>query len=283
MSWLRWWDGTCSDPKWRVVAARSKQPVGNVVAVWAWLLEKARANDGELGDVDAEEIAITFGYDIDGVNAVLAAMTDKVLIENGAIRNWRKRQPKREDDSRERVTEWRKKKAEERNAPVRHGNAPEAEAEADTEKKEGNCPKPAKKRVRANVKYDDDFERFWKAYPNDGMPKGPAYAQWNKLSEAERKRAIASVPGFLAYCSKNDWYRPVWAERYLKNGYFDTHAPADATEDGTMPVPLDSQLYRPLLSRFRQEKGCEPEVNGTAAYFPTPWVMAAIENTRPAQ
>jgi hypothetical protein len=132
MSWLRWWDGTCSDPKWRVIAARSAQPVGDIVAVWAWLLERARQADGDIGDVDVEEIAVTYGYEVDNVASILKALADKGLIGEGAIKNWRKRQPKREDDSRERVKAWRAAKA--CNESVTHCNAPEAEA--DTERKQ---------------------------------------------------------------------------------------------------------------------------------------------------
>lgn len=135
MSWLRWWDGTCSDPKWRVIAARSKQPVGNVLAVWAWLLEQARPNDGELGEIDCEEVAVTYGYEIEHVEAIITAMSDKGLIEDASIKNWRKRQPKREDDTAaERKKAWKQRKEAERNALERigtHGNAPEAEAEAE--------------------------------------------------------------------------------------------------------------------------------------------------------
>lgn len=155
MSWLRWWDGTCSDPKWRVIAVRSGQPVGNIVAIWAWLLERARQADGNLGEIDAEEIAVTYGYEPEGVEAVLRALADKGLIEDSGIRNWRKRQPKREDDSRERVKAWREKQAEKpvtatqaepRNASVTHGNAPEAEAETDIQLADANCPaEPAPK------------------------------------------------------------------------------------------------------------------------------------------
>ncbi len=159
MSWLRWWDGTCSDPKWRVIAARSGQPVGNIVAIWAWLLERARQSDGCLGELDAEEIAVTYGYEPEGVEAILRTLADKGLIEEGEIRNWRKRQPKREDDSRDRVKAWREKKAEKavtathdepRNAPVTLCNAPEAEAE--TERTEANASVSRPKAKKSAIK-----------------------------------------------------------------------------------------------------------------------------------
>ena len=45
-SWLRWHIGTWNDPKWRLIAKRSGQPVAVVVAVWAAMLERAWTQDG---------------------------------------------------------------------------------------------------------------------------------------------------------------------------------------------------------------------------------------------
>jgi hypothetical protein len=199
MSWLRWWDGTCSDPKWRVIAMRSAQPVGSVVAVWAWLLERARQADGDLGEIDAEEIAVTYGYDVDAVSAILAALSDKGLISDGAVKNWRKRQPKREDDSAERVQKFRARKAAkqlaeksegndeiaadtQRNADVTRRNAPEAEAEAENlslvasrRDQGGDGEKPVIK-PKSSKTPPSLFDEFWLAYPKrDGEnPKQPA-------------------------------------------------------------------------------------------------------------
>lgn len=141
MSWLRWWDGTVTDPKWRVVAARAGQTVGSVIAVWAYLLEEARSNDGALPEIDCEIIGAALGYDPEAVQRIVDGMKAKGSVNDTGIVNWRKRQPKREDDSRARVAAWREKKAAEKsvtnqrdgacNADVTRGNAPEAEAEAE--------------------------------------------------------------------------------------------------------------------------------------------------------
>lgn len=204
MSWLRWWDGTCSDPKWRVIAARSGQPVGNIVSVWAWLLERARQTDGDLGELDAEEIAVTYGYEPEGVEAILRTLSDKGLIEEGSIRNWRKRQPRREDDSRERVKAWREKKAEKavtatldepRNAVVTHCNAPEAEAETErTEatasvsrtkaKKSAIRPdwQPSESCIAYAAKRDLSGDALWREaarFVNHHTSKGNLMASWD--------------------------------------------------------------------------------------------------------
>jgi hypothetical protein len=193
MSWLRWWDGTCSDPKWRVIAARSGQPVGDIVAVWAWLLERARQADGDVGDVDVEEIAVTYGYEVDNVASILKALADKGLIGEGAIKNWRKRQPKREDDSRERVKAWRAAKA--CNESVTHCNAPEAEAETETTVAIAPVVERAKRRTRIDQNWqpsesglssassrgmsESDIRREVPRFVNHHVSKGSVMASWD--------------------------------------------------------------------------------------------------------
>ena len=41
--WFRWWEGTGTDPKFKVVAQKSGESVAVVLAVWALLLENASA------------------------------------------------------------------------------------------------------------------------------------------------------------------------------------------------------------------------------------------------
>ena len=38
--WFRWWNGCCNDPKFALVARDSKQARGNVIAVWAAVLDR---------------------------------------------------------------------------------------------------------------------------------------------------------------------------------------------------------------------------------------------------
>ena len=157
MSWLRWWDGTVTDPKWRVVATRSGRAVGDVIAVWAFLLEEARANDGALPSIDVETIGACLGYEPDDVQRIIDAMRAKGSLNAEGVANWRKRQPKREDDSRERVAEWRERKRADREAvtrgnaraePVTQCNAPEAEAESEADSEAPSLRSGAAARAR---------------------------------------------------------------------------------------------------------------------------------------
>jgi hypothetical protein len=168
MSWLRWWTGTVNDPKWRIVASRAKCRAGDCVAVWAYLLEIAKDGDGDVTSSDAEECAVILGYEQEAVEAIIAAMRDKGLIEGQRVKAWDKRQPKREDDSRSRVAAFRARNAEKKsvthqsadtcNAHVTHGNAPESESESDTEidSKSTQLEAPREKRALASNHPDPD-------------------------------------------------------------------------------------------------------------------------------
>lgn len=86
-----------------------------------------------------------------------------------------------------------------------------------------NLPKVSE--PREEKPYPEDFEQFWKAYPTDkNMPKKPAFKQWQRLSPDKRAAAIAAIPGFRAYCRANDWYRPIYADRFLSQEKFEGYA-----------------------------------------------------------
>lgn len=150
MHWLRWHHGACSDSKWPLIARKSGENVGAVVALWAALLEHASQSE-ERGDVsrfDPEETDALYGWP-DGTSArVLRAMLEKKLIVDGRIRSWEKRQPLREDPTAaERKRRQRAREASMRNVehpevaalsrPVTHGHAPE---KIRTEKKKEYIP-----------------------------------------------------------------------------------------------------------------------------------------------
>lgn len=98
MEWFRWYHGACSDPKWPIIARKAKVSVGVVVSVWAALLEYA-SQDAERGSVegfDCETFDALYGYSDGTCEAVLSAMLEKGLIEDGCICSWSRRQPQRE-------------------------------------------------------------------------------------------------------------------------------------------------------------------------------------------
>jgi hypothetical protein len=131
MEWLRWYQGTATDPKWRVVAIESGQPVAVVLAVWAMMLERAAQSD-ERGTIDGWSDRVAgAALDVpgDAVTAVRSAMQCLVL-DGDRITGWEKRQPKREDGSAERAKAWRdrKKNATEPTDPDKNGKRTHANA-----------------------------------------------------------------------------------------------------------------------------------------------------------
>lgn len=158
MDWFRSWHGAPNDPKWLVIARKAGVAPGMVSAIaWAVFDHGSQHNErGRVDNFDVETYAVWSGWDEEDIQAVLDAMTAKGIIVDGRIAAWEKRQPKREDDSRERVNRWRDKQratakgqpgvtqdnalqaqdVTQCNAIVTHGNAPDKIREdTDTEKR----------------------------------------------------------------------------------------------------------------------------------------------------
>ncbi len=132
-SWVRLWHDMPTDPKWRVIAKRSGQRVGDVIAVYVFLLVNASCNTvtrGVTHGVVTEDIAAALDISDKDVTAILSAMQGKVLSKD-TLTGWEKRQPKREDNSSVRVTRFRQKNVTRRNGRVTHRNAPDSESDAE--------------------------------------------------------------------------------------------------------------------------------------------------------
>lgn len=121
MDWLRWWHGTVTDPKFQRIARMSGATVGEVLAVWACLLECASAvpecdagvteRDAERDGCDASVADVTrvlrgdvtsfdcadhdvlLGFSDGKSAAVVAALTERGLIVGGRLASWDERQP----------------------------------------------------------------------------------------------------------------------------------------------------------------------------------------------
>ncbi len=126
MNWFRWYTGTATDPKFMVVARLAGQNVAAVVAVWAMLLERASdvserdetqcnaekryMKRGFVSGFDCEAADAVLGLEDGASEAIMRAMEKKGLLTGERVTNWEKRQPKREDNSTERVRRFREKK-----------------------------------------------------------------------------------------------------------------------------------------------------------------------------
>ena len=138
MDWFRSWHGAPMDHKWIVIAKRAGvQPVVVSAIFWA-LLDYASQQDerGGIAGFDVETYAIWAGMDEADVLSVLDAMRAKGVITDGeTLSAWDKRQPKREDDSKERVRRHRDSKN------VTHGNADgESVTQCNDDVTHGNAP-----------------------------------------------------------------------------------------------------------------------------------------------
>jgi hypothetical protein len=63
IDWFRWHHGSVNDPKFGLVARKAAARVGDVIAVWALILEQASANTerGLFGAIDCEATDFLLG------------------------------------------------------------------------------------------------------------------------------------------------------------------------------------------------------------------------------
>ena len=114
IDWFRWHHGSVTDPKFQLVARKAGVGLPDVIAVWAFVLEKASASEdrGSFGDLDHEAIDCLFCLDEGKTLSILEQMKVRGLVADGRICAWDKRQPKREredDVSTNRVREFRER------------------------------------------------------------------------------------------------------------------------------------------------------------------------------
>lgn len=218
-SWLRLWHDMPNDPKWRTIARKSKQGIGDVIAVYLHVLVNASSASettgnagvtqgsaterGRIKNLCADDIASSLDLDIEQVEQILAAMQGKVL-DGDFVTGWAKRQPKREDDSAARVKAFREKKRAEKaaaegkesskettgNAGVTQGNAPDKDPDTDTDLKDKTT---LLDRAGANNSKADDSappaseEENWLDEPND---KFPMTADWQPSPDFQQRAAL---------------------------------------------------------------------------------------------
>ncbi|EMH4928959.1 phage replisome organizer [Serratia marcescens] len=218
-SWLRLWHDMPNDPKWRTIARKSKQGIGDVIAVYLHVLVNASSASettgnagvtqgsaterGRIKNLCADDIASSLDLDIEQVEQILAAMQGKVL-DGDFVTGWAKRQPKREDDSAARVKAFREKKRAEKaaaegkesskettgKAGVTQGNAPDKDPDTDTDLKDKT---PHIKRAGAIASPTGESappEFVDESWPDDPALKFPMTAGWQPSSDFRQRAAL---------------------------------------------------------------------------------------------
>lgn len=197
MQWFRWHHGTVTDPKWRVIAKRANTSVATVLAIWAVLLEIASMAEtrGDVSAFCAEDVAEALDISSDCVTCVTDAMQGKV-IANQQLTAWEKRQPKREDDSTDRVKRYRQRvtRGNARKRSVTHGNARGEEI-----REEKKTTKRTKGASRGALPWMGDVRTVLKSHYG-GEPQGKYWAV--PLTSVVERLGIDLVASELdAYCA----------------------------------------------------------------------------------
>lgn len=92
--WVRLWHDMPTDPKWRVIARKSGQPLACVIAVFTMMLTNASGNSDARGVLlgwDHEDAGAALDMDAEDVAAIHAAMQGKVL-DGDRLTGWERRQ-----------------------------------------------------------------------------------------------------------------------------------------------------------------------------------------------
>lgn len=157
--WVRLWHDMPTDPKWRVIARKSGQPLVCVIAVFNLMMVNASGNAKERGTLSAwnnEDMAAALDLDADQVSAILDAMQGRVL-DGDKLSGWQKRQPKREDNTASlRKASWLERKRTQENAQ----EPPETETETDIIPLREIIPPEAKKPVSVRSQKNEGEEQI---------------------------------------------------------------------------------------------------------------------------
>ncbi len=117
-SWVRLWHEFPDDPKWRTISRIANEPIATVQAVYLRLLVAASQAEPR-GEARINPVVTASALDIEpeSILRILEAMQG-LVIDGDHLTGWERRQPSREDDSAERVRQYRK-----RQAALRHASS----------------------------------------------------------------------------------------------------------------------------------------------------------------
>jgi len=131
--WFRFYHGTCSNPKIRLVAAMTGAKLTEVLMTWMCVLSYASQADprGSLTGLNPRHVAVdflfpeqlrdavVFGAQVERITAILQAMRDEGLITGETVTNWAKRQYEGADETAtERKRNQRERERRARSRPV---------------------------------------------------------------------------------------------------------------------------------------------------------------------
>lgn len=246
IDWFRWHHGSVTDPKFQLVARKSKQALASVIAVWAFVLEQASASEdrGSFGTIDCEAIDCLLGLEDGATDAILAAMGERGLVDDGAVSAWEKRQPKRErtdntSTERSRTHRDRQRQAQQDGEKQRHAtpeidDATPCNATQHQKKPRGEESREEKKNTPPTPQ-GGGFDEFWSAYPKK-VGKDDARRAFQKRKPDGELLALM-LAAIAAQRESQAWIRD--GGQYIPNP--STWLNQGRWQDETDPVQLSSE------------------------------------------
>lgn len=109
------------------------------------------------------------------------------------------------------------------------------------------------------VEFSEEFEHFWELY-NYKKGKQKAYAKWNKLSDADKQKAIDAIPAYKEDCArcKRDMQHPA---TYLYNHTFEDDFTTHSKVSFYDVLPTDSEQEKKFKNWMRTSY---PNIENTA-------------------
>lgn len=281
MNWVRLWHDMPNDPKWRLIARKSGSSIPEVMAVYIQMMVQASENDGS-GSIDGWDddlAAIALDIDAEVVQSIRETM-EGVVLEDGLLTGWEKRQPKRSDDySTDRVRKHRERKKAEKsedcndsesvskdqsessetdetpcNADETHGNAQNRTEQNRTEKENtsvapdgatafdlGDDDPPLPKTLT-----ESEFDEFWSKCRKNwfGEPgnRAPALKAFKKIKRSEiSAERLAELALQDARNRRTQQQRGEFASNMKHaSGWLNNRCWDDVQESPVRPVPNDN-------------------------------------------
>lgn len=189
IDWFRWHHGSITDPKFQLVAKKAGARFGDVMTVWAFILENASADQdrGSIVAPDFESVDFLLGAD-DGTTArILDAMTARGLIADGRISSWEKRQPKREDET----SAERKRRQRERDHEIKLAELVTNEQSRNVTQCHDRGEERREEENKPSTATPVGFAEFWEAYPKK-TGKIAALKAWKK-NRPNLSRSLSAI------------------------------------------------------------------------------------------
>lgn len=221
IDWFRWHHGSVTDPKFQLVARKSKQALASVIAVWAFVLEQASASEdrGAFGTIDCEAIDCLLGLEDGATAAILAAMGERGLVDDGTVSAWEKRQPKRErtdNTSTERSRAHRdRQRQSQQDGETQHHATPEIDdatpCNATQHQKKPRGEESREEKKNTPQPPTGAFEAFWECWPQNERKQDKA-----KCSEKWKRDSLDTVAAAIVADVSAKKHSQKWRDGFIE-------------------------------------------------------------------